>query len=167
MLAGLLLVALATSACASPYVSIVRQDYLSGLKLWEYEYKITNDLPSGGASITSLFLEPVDQADIVGVPPNWDFIEDTRDKGSALWYAKLALTSGVGPGEALAGFVFQSPGAPVQDIAGWELTDNSSNLYVGKVYGPVVPEPGTWVMFLVGFAALVLLRHRQRQKSAE
>ena len=169
----LCLIVTALSLCAvagaSPMVTLLRDDYLSGLSLWEYEYEIVNDEPLVvGNSIADLNIANIDYDDIVNSPTGWDFIPDNRNNGSAYWYATSASYY-VGPQQSLAQFTIQSPAGPAADIARWDMSgwaENKPQVYEGYISGPDVPEPSTWALMLAGLVGLVVVRLRRRARTA-
>ena len=64
---------------------------------------------------------------------------------------KFGLLDGIGPGSIITAFLVEADGKGGIDVVS---TAQSSALLVTPFAGPSAPEPATWVMFGIGFAAL-------------
>ena len=64
----------------------------------------------------------------------------------------------------LADDAFHDGLLPTYDFADGGVLTPSSYLIAPDITPPVVPEPSTWAMMLIGFADLGFARYRQRRK---
>ncbi len=155
---------------------VVTQTVTGSAGDWVYDFSVTNNL--GGTNDVYFFGVQLDAPDISGAPagfdPNvWPSWNNASYGGSSTAYNNnwidLSFAS-LQPGQTVGGFeVTETTAAPQSNVAwfayanggtwtgGGNFNSASNPGFEGGV-GSAAPEPSTWAMMGLGFAALALLQ---------